>query len=122
VSSPAASRSANEALEIATFITACGFLKSVPRPSPLSASDRQTLAGLIPLAAVCLALAEYLLDHTEPRWASPWFWVSLVATVGLLVLVQILRFMKSSPARPAKPDYSATAVIRRKSTRDEGNP
>ncbi len=82
--------------------------------------DRQTLAGLVPLVAVCIALAEYLLDHTEPRWTSAWFWAALIATVGLLVLVQVLRFMKSSPAAPSKPDYSATTIIRRKSTRDEG--
>jgi hypothetical protein len=84
--------------------------------------DRQTLAGLIPLVAVCIALAEYVFDHTEPRWISPWFWVSLITTVGLLIVVQVLRFMKSSPAAPSKPDYSATSIIRRKSTRDEGNP
>jgi hypothetical protein len=112
---------ANDALEIATFIFGPGFLEVVPRTSPLSASDRQTLAGLIPLAAVCIALAEYLLDHTEPRWLSPWFWISLIATVGLLAVVQVLRFMKSSPKRPSKPDYSATSIIRRASARDEGD-
>jgi hypothetical protein len=93
----------------------------VPRTSPLSPSDRQTLAGLVPLVAVCIALAEYLLDHTEPRWMSPWFWAGLITTVALLVLVQVLRFMKSSSAPPSKPDYSATSVMRRKSSRDEGN-
>jgi hypothetical protein len=87
----------------------------------LSVTDRQTLAGLIPLAAVCIALAEYLLDHTQPRWMSPWFWAALVATVGLLVFVQVLRCMKSSPAAPSKPDFSASSIVRRKSTRDEGN-
>jgi hypothetical protein len=87
----------------------------------LSVTDRQTLAGLIPLAAVAIALAEYLLDHTEPRWTSPWFWAALIATVGLLVCVQVLRFMKSSPAVPSKPDYSAKSIIDRKSTRDGRN-
>jgi chromate transport protein ChrA len=85
----------------------------------LSAPDRQTLAGLIPLVAVCIALAEYLLDHTEPRWMSPWFWAALIVTIGLLVGVQVLRFMKSSPTRPSKPDYSATSIIRRKTAADE---
>ncbi len=85
----------------------------------LTASGRQTLAGLIPLTAVCIALAEYLLDHTEPRWTSPWFWAGLAVTVALLVLVQVLRFVKSSPAVPSKPDYSATSIIRRRSARDE---
>jgi chromate transport protein ChrA len=103
-------------------MSGAGFLMGVPRTSPLSVPDRQTLAGLVPLAAVCIALAEYLLDHTEPRWTSPWFWAALIATVALLVLVQVLRFMKSSPAAPSKPDYSATTIIRRKSARDEGNP
>jgi len=106
---------------IATFISARGFLKGVPRTSPLSAIDRQTLAGSIPLAAVGIALAEYLLDHAHPRWLSPWFWTALIATVGLLVLVQVLRFVKSSPAVPSKPDFSASSIVRRKSTRDEGN-
>jgi hypothetical protein len=106
---------------IATFISAGGFLTGVPRTSPLSASDRQTLAGLIPLAAVGTALAEYLFDHSQPRWTSPWFWAALGVTVGLLVFVQVLRFMKSSPAVPSKPDFSATSIIRRSSTRDEGN-
>ena len=41
---------------------------------------------------------------------------------GLLALVQVLRFMKSSPAVPSKPDFSAGSIIRRKSKRDEGNP
>ncbi len=84
--------------------------------------DRQTVAGLVPLVAICIALAEYLLDRTEPRWTSPWFWVSLIATVGLLVLVQVLRFVKSSPAAASKPDYSATSIMRRNVARDEGNP
>lgn len=87
----------------------------------MSAIDRQALAGLIPLVAVAIALAEYLFDHTQPRWTSPWFWVALGATVGLLVFVQALRFMKSSRAVPSKPDFSASSIIRRKSTRDEGN-
>jgi hypothetical protein len=52
---------------------------------------------------------------------SPWFWAGLITTVALLVLVQVLRFMKSSSAPPSKPDYSATSVMRRKSSRDEGN-
>ena len=84
--------------------------------------DRQTLAGLVPLAAVCIALAEYLLDHTEPRWQSPWFWVSLVAMLALLGLVQALRFLKSPKKPPSKPDYSATSIVRRSFPTDEGKP
>jgi hypothetical protein len=57
--------------------------------------DRQTLGNLVPLAAVVIALAEYLYDRTTPRYASPWFWAALVATVGLLVLVNVLRFTRS---------------------------
>ncbi len=87
----------------------------------MSVPDRQTLAGLVPLLAVCIALAEYLLDRTEPRWVSPWFWAALVTTVALLVLVQVLRFMKSSPTAPAKPDYSATTIMRRRSAGDKGD-
>ncbi|GAC1407205.1 MAG: hypothetical protein NVSMB64_13820 [Candidatus Velthaea sp.] len=83
--------------------------------------DRQTLAAVVPLAAVCIALAEFLFDHTQPRWASAWFWAGLIATVALLGLVQVLRFMKSSSAPPSKPDYSATSIIRRKSPLDRGD-
>jgi chromate transport protein ChrA len=99
----------------------CGFLTDVPKPPSLSVPDRQTLAGLVPLVAVVIALAEYVFDHTEPRWTSPWFWAALIATIGLLLIVQVLRFMKSSSPAPSKPDYSATSIIRRKSSRDEGN-
>jgi hypothetical protein len=84
--------------------------------------DRQTLASLIPLAAVTIALAEFLFDHTQPRWSGPWFWASLVATAGLLVIVQVLRFGKSKPAPPAKPDYSATSIVRRADPLDRGTP
>ncbi|MFN2459121.1 MAG: hypothetical protein ABR591_00305 [Candidatus Velthaea sp.] len=84
--------------------------------------ERQVLASLIPLTAVVIALAEFLFDHTEPRWTSPWFWTALVVTVVLLVVVQVLRFRKSSPRRLSKPDYSATSIIRRKSTLDRGDP
>ncbi len=81
--------------------------------------DRQTLGNLVPLAAVVIALAEYLFDHTQPRYASPTFWVALVATVGLLVLVQVLRY-GGAPKRPAaKPDYSATTLIRRRTDTDD---
>jgi len=76
--------------------------------------DRQTLANVVPLAAVVIALAEYLLDHTYPRYASPWFWIALVATISLLVLVQVLRLYRGAQATAAKPDYSATSVIRRR--------
>jgi hypothetical protein len=72
------------------------------------------LASLIPLTAITIALAEFLFDHTQPRWASPWFWAALVATVALLIIVQILRFGKSKPVPPAKPDYSASTMVRRK--------
>jgi hypothetical protein len=74
--------------------------------------DRQTLGNLVPLAAVVIALAEYLLDHTTPRYAGPWFWIALVATVGLLVFVQVLRFGGARKPSAAKPDYSATTLIR----------
>jgi len=76
--------------------------------------DRQTLGNLIPLAAVVIALAEYLFDHTSPRYAGPWFWVALIATVGLLVLVQVLRFSGARNPRASKLDFSATSVIRRR--------
>jgi hypothetical protein len=81
--------------------------------------DRQTLGNIVPLAAVVIALAEYLLDHTTPRYAGPWFWIALVATVGLLVLVQVLRFSGARRATTAKPDYSATTLIRRRSDPDD---
>jgi hypothetical protein len=82
--------------------------------------DRKMLATLIPLVAITIALAEFLYDHTEPRWHSPTFWAGLIATVGLLVLVQAMRFSGKSNARPAsKPDYSATSIIRR--SVDRGN-
>ncbi|HTJ27806.1 MAG TPA: hypothetical protein VMA36_16740 [Candidatus Limnocylindria bacterium] len=81
--------------------------------------DRQTLANVVPLAAVLIALAEYVLDHTTPRYASPWFWLALCATVGLLVLVQVLRFGGSRKVRTAKPDYSATTLIRRRTDSEE---
>jgi hypothetical protein len=84
--------------------------------------DRQTLAGLVPLAAVCIALAEYLLDHTEPRWQSPWFWASMLSMVALLIFVQALRFLKSPKRPPSKPDYSATSIVRRSYPTDEGKP
>jgi len=81
--------------------------------------DRQTLGNVVPLAAVAIALTEYLLDHTSPRYASPWFWIALVATVGLLVLVQVLRFTGPRKPPPGKPDYSATAVMRRRADLDD---
>jgi hypothetical protein len=46
--------------------------------------------------------------------------VSLVVTVGLLIGVQVLRFGKSKPLPPAKPDYSATSIIRRSDPLDRG--
>ena len=81
--------------------------------------DRQTLGNLVPLAAVAIALAEYLFDHTSPRYASPWFWVALIATVGLLLLVQVLRFTGARKPPAAKPDYSATTLIRRRAEPDD---
>jgi hypothetical protein len=69
---------------------------------------------------VTIALAEFLFDHTQPRWTSPWFWAGLIVTVGLLVAVQILRFGKSKPTPPAKPDYSAASIIRGKNPIDRG--
>ncbi len=67
-----------------------------------------------------IALAEYLFDHTQPRWTSPFFWAGLIATVAMLVIVQILRFGKSKPVPPAKPDYSATSLVRRNDPLDRG--
>ncbi len=81
--------------------------------------DRQTLGNLIPLVAVVIALAEYLFDHTQPRYAGPTFWIALIATVGLLILVQVLRYRGTPKRSPAKPDYSATTLIRRRSDTDE---
>jgi hypothetical protein len=69
---------------------------------------------------VTIALAEYLFDHTQPRWTSPFFWAGLIATVAMLVIVQILRFGKSKPVPPAKPDYSATSLVRRNDPLDRG--
>lgn len=74
--------------------------------------DRQSLAGLIPLAAIVIALAEFLFDHTVPRWQSPTFWLALVATVALLVAVQVLRFGGSRRTSASKPpDISARTVV-----------
>ena len=81
--------------------------------------DPQTLGNLIPLVAIAIALAEYLFDRTTPRYAGPWFWVALIATVGLLVLVQVLRFTGARRSGPAKPDYSATTIMRRSTERDD---
>jgi hypothetical protein len=106
VSVPRRSIPANDELEMASF-----------KESPI---DRQALASIIPLTAVTIALAEFLFDHTQPRWTSPFFWAGLVVTVALLVVVQILRFGKSKPAPPAKPDYSATSIIRRNDPFDRG--
>lgn len=82
--------------------------------------DRQTIGNLVPLAAVLIALSEYVFDHTTPRVASPWFWAALIATVGLLLLVNVLRFTggaKKPP--PAKPDISARAVVQRRAEGDD---
>jgi hypothetical protein len=81
--------------------------------------DRQTLGNLVPLAAVVIALAEYLFDHHVPRYTSPTFWIALVATVGLLLLVQVLRFGGARKTPAAKPDYSATTLIRRRVDSDD---
>ncbi len=81
--------------------------------------DRQTLVNLIPLVAIAIALGEYLFDHTSPRYAGPWFWVALIATVGLLVLVQVLRFSGARRPPASKPDYSAASIVRRRSESDD---
>lgn len=81
--------------------------------------DRQTLANLVPLVAVAVALAEYLFDHTVPRYASPAFWAALLIVVALLVLVQVLRFGGARKGRPAKPDFSATTIVRRRGDPDD---
>jgi hypothetical protein len=78
------------------------------------------LASIIPLAAVTIALAEFWFDHSQPRWQGPWFWLAHAATVALLILVQILRFGKTKPVPPAKPDYSATSIMRRDDPLDRG--
>ena len=82
-------------------------------------NGRQTIAGLIPLAAVVISLAEYLLDHTSPRYTSPTFWLAIVAVAGLLVAVQVLRFGGARRTPATKPDYSATTLIRRRTEREE---
>jgi len=46
-------------------------------------------------------------------------WLTLVATVGLHVLVQVLRFTGARRTPTAKPDYSATTLIRRRSDTDD---
>ncbi|MEA2718543.1 MAG: hypothetical protein QOJ39_407, partial [Candidatus Eremiobacteraeota bacterium] len=81
--------------------------------------DRQTLWNVVTLAEVVIALSEYLLELTFPRYASPWFWIALIATVGLLVLVQVLRFTGARKLTTAKPDYSATTIIRRRTDTDD---
>jgi len=58
---PRRSNAANDKLATATF-------------TPGAHIDRQTLASIIPLTAVTIALAEFLFDHTQPRW-RPWFWM-----------------------------------------------
>jgi hypothetical protein len=81
--------------------------------------DRQSISSIVPLVAVAITLAEFYFDHTQPRYASPWFWTGLGAIVILLVLMQVLRFVKKPSAKsPAKPDYSATSIIRSKSSFD----
>ncbi len=77
------------------------------------------MGNLVPLVAVVIALAEYLFDHHQPRYESPTFWAALVVTVGLLVLVQVLRHGGASKTPVAKPDYSATALIRRRTDTDD---
>ena len=77
--------------------------------------DRQTLGNLVPLAAVVIALAEYLLDHTVPRYSEPVVLDRAGRDVGLLVMVQVLRFTGARRPSAAKPDYSATTLIRRRS-------
>ena len=81
--------------------------------------DRQTLANIVPLVAVVIALAEYVYDHTQPRYASPTFWLALVVTVGLLVTIQVLRFGGARKPPTAKVDYSATTIMRRRSGPDD---
>jgi hypothetical protein len=80
--------------------------------------DRQVLSSMVPLVAVAITLAEFYFDHTQPRWTSPWFWTGLIAVVLLLIVTQLLRFWKKSPKVPTKPDYSATSIIRSKSSFD----
>lgn len=82
--------------------------------------DRQSLVSIIPLAALTIAFAEFQFDHAQPRWTSAWFWASLIATIALLVFVQVLRFGKSKPTVPAKPDFSATSIIHRNDPLDRG--
>ena len=81
--------------------------------------DRQTLANLVPLIAVLISGSEYFFDHHEPRYTSVTFWIAMIAVVGLLVGVQLLRMSTGRPARMAKPDYSATTLIRRRAAGDD---
>jgi hypothetical protein len=81
--------------------------------------DRQTLANLIPLVAVLVSGSEYFFDHHEPRYTSPTFWLAMIVVVGMLIGLQLLRMSTGRPARMAKPDYSATTLIRRRAAGDE---
>ena len=81
--------------------------------------DRQTLANLVPLLAVAIALAEYRFDRTVPRYLSPTFWAALLAIVALLVTIRIVRFGGSRTRPTAKPDYSARTVMRRRADPDD---
>jgi len=63
--------------------------------------DKNFWGSVIPLIAIAITLAEFLYDHTQPRWHSAWFWAGLLATVGLLVAVQVLRRM--TPKKPPPP-------------------
>jgi hypothetical protein len=73
---------------------------------------------MVPLVALAITVAEFYFDHTQPRWMSPWFWTGLIAVVFLLIVTQLLRFWKKPKKLPTKPDYSATSIIRSKSSFD----
>ena len=82
-------------------------------------NQRQSIAGVIPLAAVVIALAEYLFDHTSPRYTSVTFWLAMAAITGMLIGLQVLRFGGAHKPPVTKPDYSASSIIRRRSEREE---
>jgi len=81
--------------------------------------DRQTLANLVPLVAILIFLSEYFFDHHANRFTSPTFWLATVAILALLMGIQVLRLSTGRRKSMAKPDYSATTLIRRRAAGDE---
>ena len=52
---------------------------------------RADFRSIIPLAAIAVFLAEYLLDKTEPRYESPWWWLSMIVLLAAILGSQLLR-------------------------------